>query len=79
MQDLPIIGSAFHPAQIIPCNLAVKDHAVGIGPASGHGSSSIPPARQAGRLEKLWLLRGGFDSLLLRLSGGDDGGTAGFL
>jgi hypothetical protein len=34
--------------------------------------------RQLDASKNLWRLGGGFDSLLLRLSGGDDGGTAGF-
>ncbi len=47
MQYLAIAGSAFHAAQTKAREIVVNDHVIGIGPASGHASTSVPGTSSA--------------------------------
>lgn len=47
MQYLAVAGSAFLATQIKACEIVVNGRAIGIGPASGHASTSVPGTSSA--------------------------------
>lgn len=47
VQDLTVAGLAFHAAQIKAREIAANGRAIGIGPTSGHASTSAPGTSSA--------------------------------